>query len=539
MEQILDLTGDSGVLKKTLQLESAMSSKSQLFTPPRTAKVRITYSGSLENGMVVDMATKEKPKEFTLGVGDVIKGWDVAVASMKKGEKAEFTILPQYAYGEKGSTAKKIPPNSVLNYEIELLSWEDRNDLSKDGGVIRKTLKRGVIDRKPTHGFEVSVHYVGKLSNGEVFYSTRDNNQTLTWFVGENTVLKCFNVAVMHMAVGDVYLLKVRSDYAYGEKGNAEFNIGPNTNIEIEIELMESYEINRIAIPFNVKKKILRQGERTATPFEGIEATVLVKGCADNSHPFHVINEPTTFKVGSGELPELIDMGIESMKWNELAVFTFYDSDMCHGSHPLFSEKIEHTKAQKFTYEVELISFEKKKAPEYSGKEAIQEASRLKDVGNSFFKGGRLRMAYFKYQKALTLLEKASAKQKSIEDIQLLLHLNVAAVSLKWQKYEETIKHCDKVLEIDKSNLKAFFRRGQAHYHRGYFDEAKSDFIEAEALSNDDQEIKQWIRQVNQKLKIQLQKEKKTFARLFAKLALEDQELEKSKENAEAQDTNV
>ncbi len=57
---------------------------------------------------------------FTLGVGEVIKGWDKGIEQMSLGEKAILTIDPKYAYGSKGS-GHKIPPNSTLVFEVELL----------------------------------------------------------------------------------------------------------------------------------------------------------------------------------------------------------------------------------------------------------------------------------------------------------------------------------------------------------------------------------------------------------------------------------
>jgi len=60
-----------------------------------------------------------------LGQGHVIKGWDIGVASMKKGEKAIFTLKSQYGYGEMGSPPK-IPGGATLIFTIELLSFHDR-----------------------------------------------------------------------------------------------------------------------------------------------------------------------------------------------------------------------------------------------------------------------------------------------------------------------------------------------------------------------------------------------------------------------------
>jgi len=65
------------------------------------------------------------PFTFTLGTGEVIKGWDLGVASMKLGEKSVFTIHPDLGYGEGGS-GEKIPGNSTLIFEVELLGFKDK-----------------------------------------------------------------------------------------------------------------------------------------------------------------------------------------------------------------------------------------------------------------------------------------------------------------------------------------------------------------------------------------------------------------------------
>ena len=64
------------------------------------------------------------PFNFTLGDGEVIKGWDLGVATMTKGEKAVFTIHSDLAYGKGGSG--KIPADATLKFEVELLSFNDK-----------------------------------------------------------------------------------------------------------------------------------------------------------------------------------------------------------------------------------------------------------------------------------------------------------------------------------------------------------------------------------------------------------------------------
>ena len=87
-------------------------------------KVVVNYTGELEDGSVFDSSLNpgREPFTFTLGVGSVIKGWDLGVKGMKVGGKRKLTIPPELGYGERNTGV--IPPNSTLLFEVDLLEVE-------------------------------------------------------------------------------------------------------------------------------------------------------------------------------------------------------------------------------------------------------------------------------------------------------------------------------------------------------------------------------------------------------------------------------
>jgi FKBP-type peptidyl-prolyl cis-trans isomerase len=86
------------------------------------SRARVHYSGWLTTGKKFDSSVdRGTPFDFTIGNGEVIKGWEEGVAGMKVGGKRQLRIPPELGYGADGSPPT-IPPNATLIFDIQLLA---------------------------------------------------------------------------------------------------------------------------------------------------------------------------------------------------------------------------------------------------------------------------------------------------------------------------------------------------------------------------------------------------------------------------------
>ena len=217
-----------------------------------TMKNTITahYHGTLLDGTIFDSSV-DRGEPFTFQLNRVIPGWQEAIPMLTKGGKGKFIIPSGMAY--KSRAVGKIPANSVLVFDIELIDFYDQAE--RDNALILEYLKSNgleaqstesgiyyIIDEPgegndhPDNASKITAHYEGKLLDGTIFDSSIKRGEPLEFSLGR--VIKGWQEAIPLLKKGGKGTFIIPSALAYGTQG-AGGAIKPNSVLVFYVELLD------------------------------------------------------------------------------------------------------------------------------------------------------------------------------------------------------------------------------------------------------------------------------------------------------------
>lgn len=203
------------------------------------ARLKVHYTGWLTDGTIFDSSVvRKEPIKF--GLDGLIKGWQQGLPGMKVGGVRRLRIPPQLAYGDQQKG--KIPANSTLIFEVELLEMENKPMLPDLMAKEWKKQANGleIWDVKEGEGAavkaggKVTVHYTGWLTNGKEFDSSVGGRPIS---FGLDQVIKGWQEGIPGMKPGGIRRLKIPAELGYGKRG-AGADIPPDSVLVFEVQLI-------------------------------------------------------------------------------------------------------------------------------------------------------------------------------------------------------------------------------------------------------------------------------------------------------------
>ncbi|TFJ98494.1 IgGFc-binding protein-like [Platysternon megacephalum] len=397
--------------------------------------------------------------------------------------------------------------------------------LGKASYLRRKVIKtEGTGTESPMIGDKVTVHYTGWLLDGTKFDSSLDRKDKFSFDLGKGEVIKAWDIAVATMKIGEICRITCKPEYAYGSAGSPP-KIPPNATLIFEIELFEfKGEDLTEDEDGGIIRRIRTKGEGYSKPNEG----ALVELQLEGQHGDRVFDKrDLRFEIGEGEnydLPPGLEQAIQRMEKSEESVVYLKPS---YGFGSAGKEKFQIPPNADLQYEVKLKSFEKaKESWEMNTEEKLEQSSIVKERGTQYFKEGKYKQATLQYKKIVSWLEHETGFSEEddvkAKSLRLAALLNLAMCHLKLKEYALALENCSKALELDSSNEKGLFRRGEAHLAVNDFELARADFQKVLQLYPSNKAAKVQLLACQQKIREQHEREKKMYANMFQRLADKD-----------------
>ncbi|CAE7211073.1 FKBP62 [Symbiodinium natans] len=389
-------------IRKTLLQEGSSQDH-----PTSGDEVRIHFDVRLLDGTAIGSSRDTKPFEFIVNQRplEVIQGLEIAVQTMKKGEVAEFTVAPRFAYDDLGSPPL-VPPDATLVFEIELLDWENKLDVLGDGRAIKTILEKGTPgtlgtlgSARPQRGQDVVVSVTITSRKGDVLLERSKLDHT----VGSKdfgTVSGIITEVLLTMSEGERCQVLLRR-FA-GDKMVDSTHSGATVDLLLErvyvaLDLLpELSEQGGLLV-----KKLVTAGSEDPPQDADLVALRVDRVLVGPSAKVHVLDKVLNFPLGSGDVCDALDFAAASMRVGEEAKLVCRSplnfSDAQLGLTGLTSDF-----ALEATFEVKLLSVARQANAANAAlplDERLQLAERRKDIATNSFKEGRYCFALELYRR--------------------------------------------------------------------------------------------------------------------------------------------
>ncbi|XP_077384949.1 peptidyl-prolyl cis-trans isomerase FKBP5 [Festucalex cinctus] len=393
----------------------------------------------------------------------------------------------------------------------------------KDQGIVKLVKRHGRDGERPMIGDRVTIHYTGSLLTGKKFDCSRDRKEPFSFNVGKGQVLKAWDMGVLSMQRGEVCTLLCKPEYAYGAAGNPD-KIPPNSSVLFEIELLKFELGEMLTDDGGIVRRIKVKGDSYLNPNEGAVVDVHLEGSCDGRL---FDSRDVSFVVSESEdkgVPLGVDRAMDKMQKGECCIL-YLTHKYAFGHKGKAEFKIGPDKD--VVYEVTLKDFKRaKESWEMDLHEKLSQASEIKHKGNQYYKAGHYYHAVIQYERIVSWLEmefgNGLEQQKRINDFLLSAHLNLALCFLRIQDFSLVVDNCNKVIDLDASNEKALYRRGEARLLRNEFSLALVDFQRVLQVNPANRAARSQISNCQSKMKEYHELDKRTYANMFQKFAERD-----------------
>lgn len=229
----------------------------------------------------------------------------------------------------------------------------------------------------------------------------------------------------------------------------------------------------------------------------------------------------------SSSLGLILEDAILTMKVGEVSQIDIANCEHLVDSPPL-KQLVQPDSTGTIIYTIEMHSFELgKDVWTLNRYERLAIAKHHKTLGTQLFKENNLEGAAIQYSKALKYIipvttpnihleiEELESEEREVISLKSTLMLNLAACQLKFKQYPHVVENCNRVLELEPKNVKALYRRGQAHTNMNDFERAREDLTEAKKLEPGNRAIDEQLKVLDSKVSQQNAKYKDALKSMF------------------------